>query len=304
MMLMNNDNVENEYLENGIYRYNKNIATSSLVFKKNVIKSSIIFKKSNLKYIELHLAEHCNLNCVGCGHYSNIAKEEYADIEQYKKDIFRLSELFFNIEVIRLMGGEPLLNKNAALFIKVTRDAFPMAKIRFVTNGILLTQANNTFWDTCKNTNTVIDFTIYKTMEFKIEVIKETCKEKQVDLFVSDLVTIFFAGSNSDGSSLKEESFSFCRSISPCNFLKQGFIYPCAKAAGIKHFNNKFNTNRPSNEGINIHSKISASDIQTYLKTPIDLCKWCTIEYESFKWNTKADAELKDWDISTYKVLK
>ncbi len=67
-------------------------------------------KKPILNYFEFHLNEHCNLSCVGCGHAANIASKEFADFNQYEKDLNRLSNLFDNIQRIRLMGGEPLLN--------------------------------------------------------------------------------------------------------------------------------------------------------------------------------------------------
>jgi ABC-2 type transport system ATP-binding protein len=42
---------------------------------------------------EIHLTEHCNLNCKGCFHFSCIAEEEYLTKEEFERDISRISEL-------------------------------------------------------------------------------------------------------------------------------------------------------------------------------------------------------------------
>ena len=100
--------------------------------------------KPRLDYLEFHLADHCNLNCRGCAHMSNIAEPHLADLDQYIKDIARLRDLFWGIDRIRLMGGEPLLNDQLPEFIKVTREFFPDTDMHVVTNGLLLTQNKQT----------------------------------------------------------------------------------------------------------------------------------------------------------------
>lgn len=49
--------------------------TSSYQFKDKVKKT--IGAKPSLDYVEFHLADHCNLNCRGCGHFSPIADETF-----------------------------------------------------------------------------------------------------------------------------------------------------------------------------------------------------------------------------------
>ena len=60
---------------------------------------------------EYHLADHCNLNCKGCDHFSPIAETKLTEFTQFKKDINRMSELFEKkAKSIHILGGEPLLN--------------------------------------------------------------------------------------------------------------------------------------------------------------------------------------------------
>jgi hypothetical protein len=60
---------------------------------------------------EVSICDHCNLNCVSCEHFSPIADEVFLDIEQYKKNCGRLSELLDGeISWLHLMGGGPVLH--------------------------------------------------------------------------------------------------------------------------------------------------------------------------------------------------
>ena len=44
-------------------------------------------------FFDVEVTEHCNLNCKGCGSMAPIAEESFLDLNEYKKDITRLSEL-------------------------------------------------------------------------------------------------------------------------------------------------------------------------------------------------------------------
>ena len=47
-------------------------------------------------WVEVNLADHCNLNCQCCDHFSPLAKPTFLDYDQYVKDLQRLSELTDN----------------------------------------------------------------------------------------------------------------------------------------------------------------------------------------------------------------
>ena len=77
----------------------------------------------SIKYLEVHLCDHCNLKCKLCSHYCNLVQSEiFTDLKQYKKDINELAKKL-NIKTIRLMGGEPLLNPDIEEFFKVFKEA-------------------------------------------------------------------------------------------------------------------------------------------------------------------------------------
>ena len=54
----------------------------------------IVFgRKIMLEKIDIHLVDHCNLKCKSCTHFSSIADEFFLDIDEFEKDMRRLSKL-------------------------------------------------------------------------------------------------------------------------------------------------------------------------------------------------------------------
>lgn len=259
------------------------------------------FRKPELSYLELHLTDHCNLNCKGCGHYCPIAPTHYTDFHQHQKDLRRLSHLFRGIHQIRLMGGEPLLHPDAALFIVMTQSAFPKSDIRFATNGILLPQASQAFWNACRDTNTTIDLTVYPPLRKNLADYRVLCKANGVSLSTRD-VEIFHAHFNSKGNSDKKKAFDICRSIYFCPFLRDGRLYTCATAALVHYFNERFGCKITADEGIDIHSNsASGRGILRRLSRPIDTCKWCSYDFVPFSWEV-SNRVSEDWDTEVNRI--
>jgi MoaA/NifB/PqqE/SkfB family radical SAM enzyme len=81
-------------------------------------------KLKHLKF-GVGLAEHCNLNCAGCGNYSPLAKEKFYDIDVFRNDCRRISELTGRkIDSIGFAGGEPLLHPQITDFFDTARSLF------------------------------------------------------------------------------------------------------------------------------------------------------------------------------------
>src|ERR1017187_8623729 len=109
-----------------------------------------LVRKPVLPYVEIHLADHSNLNCKGCGHFSSIASKWFVDLKHLSADLDRMSPLFGNSGRIRLMGGEPLLHAGVTEAIAEARRFFPRADIRLVTNGVLLPTLDDRSWPAWK----------------------------------------------------------------------------------------------------------------------------------------------------------
>ncbi len=111
---------------------------------------------------EVNIADHCNLNCQCCNHFSPLADQVFLDIDIFTRDLKRIRELT-NGEVgkIWLIGGEPLLHPQLTDFLYVSRSLFPKTHITLNTNGILLLKKDERFWQALRDTQIEITLTKY-----------------------------------------------------------------------------------------------------------------------------------------------
>jgi molybdenum cofactor biosynthesis enzyme MoaA len=83
--------------------------------------------------IEVHITEHCNLNCIGCNHFSPLADKLFLPPEAFEKDCARLAKITDKLTVIKLLGGEPLLHPNIISFLETARKYFKSTVIQLTT---------------------------------------------------------------------------------------------------------------------------------------------------------------------------
>lgn len=115
-----------------------------------------------LPYVEFQVADHCNLNCKSCSHFSNLVNtEQFASYTEFEKSIQELAKYFDDIPRIRLLGGEPLLNKELPRFVRCAREAFPYAKLCIVTNGILVPQISDEDWKIYRGNGVEFNVSLY-----------------------------------------------------------------------------------------------------------------------------------------------
>lgn len=252
--------------------------------------------KPELLSMEFHLADHCNLNCKGCAHFSNLVPEPvFADLEQFEKDCRRLSELFSNIQQFFLLGGEPLLNKNISSFIKVARNSFPYARICIVTNGLLMLSLSRETIEAIHDYNVEVSVSAYNCLD--VDKIKKFANNNKIITDYRMEKGGFTKYINLKGDSDAKEMFEHCPRRS-CFYLDKGSIAACAMPFVVKYFNQYFNESILENEGIDLyHSNLDGWEILKRLFSPMDTCKYCG-EPVPFRWEiAKAPFDKTDWCI-------
>ncbi|GBF33353.1 hypothetical protein DCCM_2452 [Desulfocucumis palustris] len=250
---------------------------------------------------EVHLADHCNLNCQMCDHFSPLAEESYLTPEQFMRDIERLSYLFNECaSYIRLLGGEPLLNPRVADMFSIARRGFPSANIELYTNGILLPDQNRLFWQSCCENAVNIVVTKYP-IGFDYRKIELLCEEHGVRLFYNNpepIKTSWHLPLDISGSNTAVEQHRKCDMANRCIMLKHGRLYPCTVAPNIEHFNRYFSMNLclSPNDGIDIFEDVTAEQILSFLCMPIPFCRYCAIERQTYHhvWQT-SKRQLSEW---------
>lgn len=256
----------NSLLDAGIPEDSIYAVPSYLYSKENIVEEDIraIFTpynqlKPQLYYLELHAADHCNLNCKGCTHFSNIVKKpKFPDLKELSKDLERMSQLFQNIEYIRILGGEPLLNPQLDKMLDIVRRCFPYAKILVVTNGLLVRKMKSDLITSIRRNKVQVTVSIYPPLEGELEAMEEFLRENDICYQFGErqkgyeVCKVFEKFLNLNGNSEPEKSFIKCKRRR-CTFLHEGKISACALPALIKYFNEYFKTNIIADNLISIH---------------------------------------------------
>ncbi|MCM1235338.1 MAG: radical SAM protein [Ruminococcus flavefaciens] len=251
---------------------------------------------------EVHLVDHCNLNCQMCDHFSPLAKKNFLSPQEYEKDVIRLAEIFENqAKYIRLLGGEPLLHPDIIKFFQISRLHFPDTSLELYTNGLLLPTQNSDFWNACQKFSVIIYVTKYPIdFEYsKSDLLAQYYNVKLIYVNQRDEVikTSWCLPLDITGKQDSVESFSKCDMGNVCIFLKNGCLYPCTVAPNIIHFNQYFNKNLQitARDCINIYHA-DANDILKFLACPIPFCKYCDIKRrkEDIPWSI-SQKNITEW---------
>lgn len=242
--------------------------------------------KFYLRYLEIDLTNKCNLNCAYCSHFSPLSDYnvmEY-DLETFTKDINKLSELF-DISMIRLLGGEPLLVTNIIEYCRVARNCFPDSKMSIATNGILKNKIDTLLpeLNSLKITIKVSDYPNikgYKSTNPKLN--KEVEYFRHIGLSLSPKYNAIKSKLNCDAKD--------------CLSLYKGKIYYCSIMKNLETLEKAFNINfNIIDRGIDIYNN-SAEEI--FLKinsesTWSKLCSHCNYTKKELPWRLSKEEKLE-----------
>lgn len=273
--------------------------------EKQNVQEMILAKRRPRKDIRLvtDLAEHCNLNCQSCDHFSPLAKEAYTDILEFEKEMKKMSEIVGNnLSVLSLEGGEPLLNKEIDKFLGIARNFFPFATIKIITNGILLKNMPAVFWEECRKNDILIETTVYP-INLNYEELKEIANSKGVHLRYYNegekIKKTWKKPLDIDGMQNKYESFEHCLLANGyCAMLKHGKLYPCTMLPNLESFNKFYGTNMlvSSKDYLEIEKLNNIDEIYDFLCNPVPACRYCKAkEYEyGIPWK-QTSYDISEW---------
>lgn len=277
------------------FKKEKSIVVKTSCKSNNFTKGSLldilarITPKPYLTNFTVDICDHCNLNCRGCSHFSPLAEPNFYDLNEYEKDMSRLSELTGggNVDRIGIMGGEPLLNPDVLKYLAIARKYFPYTMIRLVTNGILLPVQTDNFWQTLSQLNIVIEYTEYN-LNLDFAKIDSQIQKFNVPVHVyrgqqnknNIIKTLWKMPLDLTGNQDSIKNFMDCFLANECIALKHGRLYTCAIAPSIETFNKYFNKNIQLTEydGIDIYKATNIKEILEFLAKPIPFCKYCKVK--------------------------
>lgn len=270
---------------------------------KLLLQDIIRFGRSPL-ILEIHAADHCNLNCMSCTHYSTVAKETYCDIEQLGKSLGILSRYDKLFGTINILGGEPLLNKNLAEIIEVCRKNFGRARINLVSNGLLLLAPEalpDNFWASLRDNDIVLKVTKYP-ININYEKIERVCSREGIVYEISKDCSSGKAWRkmmlDRHGKSKKRNRFtrlSYCYLRNNLQLVGDK-IYPCAQMAYVHHLNDAFGTNFELVDAdfVDVNKLKNSWQIRKLVLFSTPFCNYCNGDREYGEWR-KSSGQLEEW---------
>jgi MoaA/NifB/PqqE/SkfB family radical SAM enzyme len=239
-------------------------------------------KKLGYLRMSVHAAHHCNLNCKCCTAFSPIADEYFLDIQSYQKDMSRLAELSGGkMSSFNVSGGEPLLHPKITEIFNIARSYFPEAEITFMTNGVLLPQMTESFWENCKENRVSICISKYPINLNVEEIVKMTRKYGTQYNYVGGvdvpIKSMWKYPLDLKGRQTLSRSYKLCSQINICFSMDNGVIYPCNPIAKAKYFNKYFGTNLEVVKGdtLDLYMVKSIDDVYDFLCKPKPFCRYC-----------------------------
>lgn len=236
-------------------------------------------KRGSLRF-GIDLVKHCNLKCCCCDHFSCIADPEFADYDIVRRDLLRLRELFSgNVEQIKLLGGEPLLNEKICSYFELVRNIFPEANIILITNGTLLLKKNSEFWKSCKDNRIVLSITRYP-INMDYDEVDSFIKKNGIKTYCNSnetLKSMYCVPIDVLGKQNARISYAMCRKGNDCITLENGKLFLCTLIPNIYIFNKKFGTNLvvTKDDFIDIYEAQTADEILEQLSKAAPFCRYC-----------------------------
>ena len=260
---------------------------------------------------EVSLADHCNLSCQMCDHFSQLSESWFVDVEQFKRDISQMGEIFrHEIGAITLLGGEPTLHPNLNELIQASREQFPNAELILLTNGVMLTKLENSpqgnLWEILRECNVHVTVTVYP-IKLDYIAIENKAKEYGIALKMSSDIHAAKATQQTKISdkhtmdlrgNVPKSHCVHCLYFNKFNVLKDGKYYMCPVQAHIDIFNRRFKKDLGYIDGdyLDIYEVSDWRQFAEFGSKWVPFCRYC----DQKKWGHASEWKASDKRIEEY----
>lgn len=246
--------------------------------------------KVNLLDLETDLWEQCNLRCSQCTHNSPFFNsfDEYYKLDQFKEDIDNLNRVA-HINTFRIVGGEPLLNKNLLHYVKHIRESNVTDYLTIFTNGLVLSHTNNDIFPYIDR----LRISVYSNLEEKklklidnnINKIKEMFPHLNIVANDISYFSYFNLAEKNTNQELVDKIYDKCYySYEHRGFsIFKGRFYKCFATRKKYNFlkqhskENNFEHLKDNFQDSIILKNIEKNDLENFInnKQSLEGCKWC-----------------------------
>ena len=280
-------------------------------YNKHAISEQMKPRQIDEMTFEINLADHCNLSCQMCDHYSQLSEEKFVDIGVFERDLTQMGKLFGNkMACITLLGGEPLLHDDIVKCMEITRREFPDAQIIILTNGLLLLEWEHSpkgnLWQACKDLKVHITVTVYP-INFDYAALEKKAAEYGVVLGMSSnihadeitrLAKITDKHTFDLSASVAKHYFVCCLYFNKFNVFKDGRYYMCPIAAHVGIFNKAFGQDLQltDEDSLDIYKDASWKEFAQFSSSYVPFCRYCDIK----KWHSHSQWKASTKEIDEY----
>lgn len=256
--------------------------------------------KPRIKQFDVNLVDHCNMKCKGCLRFSNLVDTPFfADFEGMIADWERMKELFWGVERLKLMGGEPMLSPDLCAYIKEARRIFPDADIMVTTNAILINENCQELFQTMKENYCFFDISLYEPMEKRLPVIEKILQDNGVWYEVNHTKGDFYKVMSTTPDYDMDEAYEKCTAKN-CHHLREGKLSVCSRPQYAYIVNQRYDVQLPDRDGVwdIYHLNMDAWELDEKLSRGFEACRYCAPP-ESYLWG-RADsktAKMEDWFV-------
>jgi GTP 3',8-cyclase len=228
---------------------------------------------------ELNAVDHCNLSCMDCNHASPVVEKRFADPETVLRDFSVLAKVY-RPQVVKVIGGEPLLHPNLISVIEAIRSSGICKQILLVTNGLYLPRMPDYFWSIIN----ILEISTYPSFKLDRKIL-DFCKNRAVqygvrlNVFHYDKFRITFSIPGHRNAAAVRRIYMNCKfaRLWGCHSIHEGYFHKCPKSIYIPQV-----TGNPDEMRIADSIKISDSpsffeELYNYLTShePLRSCWHC-----------------------------
>lgn len=232
---------------------------------------------SEIKYIQIRIVNHCNLNCKYCGSCCNVNEEhKYVDTAKFERDLKRLKHYLPRIESIKVLGGEPLLHPEIVKIMEIIRSYYPDSYLEIATNGLLLLQLSHATYKKFNELDVVVHISEYDPF-YSIKDEALNVLDSNGTKYYLTPVGKFFINKKRKWSSDIKKSYDICK-CRDCLDFSDGMLMRCSIAWGMLKLNRQFGCEFELVEGedcLNLYDEVDVDTFMEKVCKPGHLCGYC-----------------------------
>ncbi len=187
-----------------------------------------------IPYVEITVSVQCTLKCVDCSNLMPYyTKPTEMDLEACKQWVSHFLEAVDHVLMFRVMGGEPLMQKNLIPFLEFLRTQLKIEHIQIVTNGTLLLSAEQILFLANNKLFSLAISHYPKSVASKYQALINQCIQYNIQGITSDeeMEWLDYGDLRKRERSVEDNEKVYRDCMQNCRHIWQGELHVCPRSA-------------------------------------------------------------------------